>query len=182
MESIDKTIFEILDARADEIAADVSERDALDVLIRSGRYKQEYIQNDLFPKRSALQQKIRNASDAAINEAKALVNQYRQDTLNRNRLDPAEMTDDVKLLAPGIVLEQRDIIGMLERNAGNRTMTQIILRYAKEHDFETGLHFDDGHAEAEHAKDLEGVISLYAKWIDKPKAKQMLRTFFQVNE
>lgn len=62
------------------------------------------MKDDIYPKRDALRRKIETASEGAIQEARNLVAQYRADAAELNNLDPAELTDDVKLLQSGITL------------------------------------------------------------------------------
>ena len=178
--NIVQTVYDTLEARTDEISKTIAERDKLEEKAKSGRYTPQALQSDIYPKRDALRNQARNQAEAAIQEAKNLVSQYRADAAELNNLDPAELTDDVKLLQSGITLLPRDIQGILKRNAGNRTMTQIVLRYAKEHNIDTGgTYYIGGQPEEETARGLDTIISYYAKWIDKPNAKDMLTKFFQ---
>ena len=179
--NITQTVFDTLEARTAEISKDIAERDALEEKIMSGRYTQQALHTDIYPKRNALRRKIADASEAAIQEAKNLVNQYRADVAESNRLDPSQLTDDVKLLQPGIVLNPADIQGMLKRNEGNRTMLQVILRFAEANGIDTGkTYYIGGQAEENNARNLETILFYYKKWIDKPNAKDMLYKFFNV--
>lgn len=181
MDKITQAVYDTLATKTEEIRQDIEAREAVDALISSGRYNTQYVESDLRPKRDSLRMKINSASDSAIQEAQNLVNQYRKKAADRNKLDPAELTDDVKLLQPGIKLEPRDIQGMLERNSTNRTMTQIILRYAKENGIDTGgTLFVGGQEEEATARALEGILSYYRKWIATPDAKTMLDKFFGI--
>ena len=183
MDKITQAVYDTLATKAEEIRQDIEAREAVDALISSGRYNAKYVESDLRPKRDSLRMKINSASESAIQEAQNLINQYRKEAADRNRLDPAELTDDVKLLQPGIKLEPRDIQGMLERNGTNRTMTQIILRYAKENGIDTGgMWYVGGQQEEETARALEGTLSYYRKWIATPDAKKMLDKFFGIIE
>lgn len=178
--NIVQTVYSTLETRTDEISKDIAERDKLEEKIKSGRYSPQALKDDIYPKRDALRRKIQDASAGAIQEAKNLVEQYRQDAAKLNNLNPAELTDDVKLLQSGITLLPRDIQGILERNKGNRTMTQIVLRYAKEHDIDTGgTFYIGGQQEEQTARGLDTILLYYKNWIDKPNAKEMLTKFFQ---
>ncbi len=60
-------------------------------------------------------------------------------------------------------------------------MTQIVLRYAQEHNIDTGgTYYIGGKAEEDTARNLEAAVSYYRKWIDKAQAKHMLYKFFNV--
>lgn len=178
--NIVQTVYDTLGAHTDEISAVIAERDALDEKIKSGRYSAQALK-EMNPMRDSLKRQVRDMCDAALQDASKHIDQYKADAAALNNLDPAELTDDVKLLQSGITLLPRDIQGMLKRNEKNRTMTQIILRYAKEHDIDTGgNYYIGGQQEAETARNLETIVFYYKNWIDKPNAKEMLDKFFNV--
>ncbi len=102
--NIVQTIFNTLEARTDEIGKDIAERDQLEERIQSGRYSPQALKDDIYPKREKLRRKIDNAAEAAIQEARSLISQYRADVAELNNLYPAELTDDIKLLQAGITL------------------------------------------------------------------------------
>lgn len=180
--NIVKTVHTTLQKRADEIGKAVAEREKLEEKIKSGRYSSQTLNAEIRPKRDALRQEIRSSSDNAIKEAKALIEQYRKDADALNDLDPAEITDDIKLLQAGIPLLPRDIQAILKRNSGNRTMLQLTLRYAEEHKIDThGTFYVGGQQEKETADNLDEMLYYVAKYIDKPEAKEMIDKFFNMN-
>lgn len=175
------TVYNTLDNYTDEIGKTIAEQQKLEEKINSGRYSEQTLRNEVYPKRDELRHKINSMRDSALQAAKGIISQYRIDAAEKNNLDPAELTDDVKLLQAGIVLKPRDIQGMLKRNEDNRTMTQIILRYAEEHNIDTGkTYYVGGQQEEETARALDNIIHYYKNWIDKPNAKVMLNKFFQI--
>ena len=179
--NITQTVYETLDAKTDDIIGMGVACKQIEEKINSGRYSQKTIDNELKPKLQAMQNNQREACKNALDEARSLISQFREDNAKANQLNPAELTDDVKLLQSGIILKPRDIEGMLERNASNRTMTQIILRYAEEN--KIGIdrtYYIGGQEEEETAKALDNVIYYYKNWIDKPNAKAMLNRFFGI--
>lgn len=178
--NIVQTVYDSLEAATTEIDKTRSEYAAIEKKIKEGRYSNQTLQKEIYPKRDALRGKIRTDSARAIDSARELVNQYRQDAAKLDNLNPADITDDIKLLQAGIPLLERDVLAILERNQGNRTMTQLALRYAKEHGIDTKTYYIGGQAEAETANNLDGILSYYAKWIDKDNAHDMLRRFFNV--
>ena len=181
--NIVSTVFDTLDSRTEEIGKVMAERDALEEKIKANRYTPQVLKNEIYPKRDELRRKITSMCNTALKEAQSHIDQYRQDAAELNNLDPAELTDDVKLLQSGITLLPRDVQGMLKRNSGNRTMTQVILRYAQEHNIDTGgTYYIGGQAEEENARNLEGILYYYKNWIDKPNGREMLRKFFNVSE
>lgn len=178
--NIFETVYNSLVDSTEAIAKDVAEYAKTTKEVESGRFTQDAIQNEIFPKQNELRRKIRESSEKAIATANDIIKQYRIDVERMNELDPAEITDDINLLQDGIVLLPRDIRAMMRRNAENRTMTQIILRYAHEHDIDTSgiVYTGGGQREMENAKNLEEIVRYYAGWIDKPNAPEMLRKFF----
>lgn len=179
--NIFQTVYQSLEKSTNSISRSVAERERLEARIKSGRYTQQAIQQELTPQLEALKKQIAADSEKAIRDAKTLVEKYRADAEKLNNLDPAELTDDIKLFQTGIPLLPRDIQAILERNSGNRTMTQLALRYAKEHGIETGgTNYVGGEAERQTANNLDGIIRYYSRWIDKRNAKDVLRRFFNV--
>lgn len=178
--NIFQTVFDSLEADTTELDKLRTEYAALEAKIKEGRYSDQTLAKEIYPKRDALRRQISDSSARAIEKAKGIVNQYRQEAERLDDLDPAAITDDIKLLQAGIPLLPRDINAILERNKGNRTMTQLALRYAEEHGVEVNVHYVGGQAEKENADSLDGIISYYARWIDKDNAHNMLRKFFNV--
>lgn len=173
------TVYTTLKTRAAEIGKIVSQRDALETKISEGRYSRQTLEKEIFPQRDSLRQEIRIKSDGAIKEAKDLIAQYRKDAEALNDLDPSQLTDDIKLLQSGISLRPNDIQAILKRNSGNRTMLQLTLRYAEEHNIDThGTFYVGGQQEKETADNLEGILFYCAKYLDRPDAQTMLDKFF----
>ena len=173
------SVFEALEAATDDIAASVAQKEAVAAQIRSGKFSREELERNYFPKDAELKSKIRHDSEDAIRNAHRIVAAYREECEKKNVLDASLINDDAKFLQGNIKLNEKDINDLLERNADNRTMSILILRYAKEH----GLKVDGRHklrqqAEAKECDDLDAVISLYQRWIAHPRGKEMLNKFF----
>ena len=178
--NIVQTVYDTLAEATKEINPVIAQREDLEGKIRSNRYSSQALRDEIYPQRDALKRKIEGACSAAISKAKALVQQYRQDAAELDNLDPADITDDIKLFQSGIVLLPRDIQAILKRNANNRTMTQIALRYAQEHDIDMkGTFYIGGEAERQNADNLDTLIHYYEKWIDKGNGLEMLDKFFR---
>lgn len=175
------TVCDTLDAHTEQIALIIADRNALDEKIKSGRYSAETVQKELYPKRNALEQQIKAESDRAIQAAQALVEKYRADAEALDELNPADITEDIKLLQAGVPLLPRDIQAILKRSNGNRTMTQLTLRYAKEHGIDTdgAVYFDNTEAK-QIADGLDSILRYYANWIGTPNAQKMLHRFFSM--
>ena len=156
--NIVQTVYDTLEARTAEIAEIRTEYDKMEAMATSGKYTRKALEKDVFPKRDALKRQM------------------------QSNLDPLMLTEDIELLKPGIVLLPRDIAAILERNAGNKTMTQMTLRYAKEHGIDTrGIHVPNDNEETI-ARNLENIVYYYEKWIHTPRATKMLHTFFNIKD
>lgn len=178
--NITQTVYNNLFTATEEISESVAKQEELQAKIDSNRYTGDTIRKEIVPKMDQLKEEIRRKSDAALKNAQDLIDKYRAEAAEANVLNPADITDDVKLLQSGITLLPRDIQGILDRNKGNRTMTQIVLRYAQEHNIDTGgTYYTGGQQEEEIAKALEGILFYYKNWIGTPRAMQMLDKFFR---
>ena len=173
-------IYEFLVEKTDEVNKLIGTSDAIEEKIRSGRYSDAVNKNELRPQRDEIRLEIKAKSEQAIRDAREKVAEYRRTSELKNRLNPKELTDDIKLLRAGITLNAEDLRGMLERNSENRTMTQIILRYAKEHSIDIGVYYTGGNEEKATADELDNILNYYAEWIGTPKASDILDKFFGV--
>lgn len=171
--SVRKTLTEATDT-VQEIVKKAAE---IDAKINSGEYTQKKIDELMFEKHN-VKRELEEAKKSGLNAAKAIVKAYREEIERADQLSPAEITDDVKLLSVGVPLRKRDIDGMLERNAGNRTMTQIILRYANDHNIDVEARYIDTHNHAQSVEQVNNVLGYYEKWMDRGNAYEMIGKFF----
>lgn len=176
--NIFQTVFDSLEADIAALDKDKAEYADLEAKIKEGRYSNQTLTKDVYPKLYEMKRKIESGCTNAIQKARGLVAQYREDADRLNDLNPSDITDDIKLLQAGIPLLPRDINAILERNKDNRTMTQLALRYAEEHGIKVDAYYIGGQAEKENADSLDQLISYYAKWIDKENAHEILRKYF----
>lgn len=178
-ENIMSSIVSDLEARTNELAPIIEKAAKLDADIKSGRYSQTTIKDDLLPARDEVRAQIRNAQEAAKQAVVEKINAHITDLERLDALDPAELTDDCKLLSSGIPLNESDIRFMLERNAKNRSMSQIIIRYAREHDIKCDAAYLD-HSEA--IRNARAFPALANRWIDdymtSPQAVDILHQMF----
>ena len=172
-------VYESLSAATDSIAKTMEQSAAITAEIRSGKYSREELEKTYYPKSTELTLKIRHDAEAAIRDAHRLVAEYRAECEAKNVLDASMINDDAKLLQAGVNLTEKDIDDLLERNTDNRTMTEIIKRYAKEHKIRiSGRHIDRLQEENRMCDNVDFVISMYQRWIRHPKGKEMLDKFF----
>ena len=136
--------------------------------IKSGRYSAEYVKKHLIPKSDSLRREIEAVRTNANKEAQRICDEYIEELRAQDDLDPALLTDDVKLLQAGVNLKPRDISAMLKRNADNHTMTQVILRYCKENDIDTGgVHYLGNKQTINNVSVVPYTVKTTLKWSDK---------------
>lgn len=181
MENIMSSIVSDLEARTNELAPAIEKAAKLEADIKSGRYTQKAIKDELLPARDAARAQIEAAQEAARNAVVEKINAHITDLERMDALNPAELTDDCKLLSSGIALTESDIRFMLERNAKNRSMAQIILRYAKEHGIKTDVAYVD-HSEAiNNARAFPALANRWIKdYMTTPQALEVLHQMFGV--
>lgn len=177
--NIVEAVYSSLRDSTEKIVKAATERDALEAKIKEGRYSSQALRDEIYPRADVLRARVRDDITDALATAHGLVKEYEADIATMNDLDPAEITDDIKLLQAGVPLLPNDIKAILRRNSTNRTMTQIALRYAQEHNIDTGgTFYIGGEAERETAKNLHNMIDLYAKYLDRQDGPEMLDRFF----
>ena len=179
-DNIIQSVYNSLYEGTEGVSKDIADYNAVTADIDSGRFSEVAIREELFPKKTELKTKIEHDSAAVIKNAQALIDQYRADAAELNNLNPADITDDIKLLQSGVTLLPRDIQAILKRNEGNRTMTQMALRYAQEHNIETGQYYVGVQQEEQTARKLEEILKYYEKYIGQPDADKVLNRFFGI--
>lgn len=120
-----------------EASADVRDLEA-----SRKNYTAEYVNGTLNPKIKALQKKMQAMRDEGKRTVSEMCDTYRKELMEQDQLDPEKITADINLLNAGISLNADDLKTMIARNSGNRTMQQLILRYAADHKIETGLQYN----------------------------------------
>lgn len=105
---------------------------------RSGKLSQEYITKTIDPEIRSLKREIEDLKEAGKKTVEKYCEEYRAELIDEDSLHGADLTDDARLLSSGITLKKRDLDSMLNRNSENRTMVQLILRYAKENGIDLG--------------------------------------------
>lgn len=179
--NITEQVYTALRESTEAISKDVAEYAALDKKSKSGKLTEKGKKEDLWPAMNNLRIKIRNDSEAAIRNAEKMVAEYREASARLNDLDPELITNDIKLLQAGVTLLPRDLEAILERNKGNRTMIQIVGRYARQNKIDlTGIwgKYAPSNEEANIANNLDGILRYYSRWINKANAREMLDSFF----
>ena len=177
-------LINILNEKADAIGKLATRRDELERDIKSGRFTSAAVGKELQPELMNVRVAISETKDETRRAVAQLVNRYVGELERADALNPDEVNEgDVKLLNSGVELTKRDLTVMLERNQGNRTMTQMILRWARAHDVDMGLAFIGNEKLIADAKQLPGVVGLWiSHWADQPNAKDMIQKMFGAGE
>ena len=179
--NIIETVYDTLKESTKEVQKVVEEKTQLEEKVRTGRYSVKTVNDEIKPRIDDLKQKILSMKEKTFADAKALVDGYRNEIDEQNNLDPKEINDDIKLLQAGIPLTVRDVEAILKRNENNRTMTQLAIRYAAQHDLkiENSYKFEREQNEAKAVADaLDQALTYFPNWIDTGKAYDMLDKFF----
>ena len=166
-----------------EVQKIVAEQNDLEKRVKAGRYSAETVQNEIKPRIDDLKQRILSMKEKTFADAKALVDGYRNEIDEQNNLDPKEINDDIKLLQTGIPLTVRDVEAILKRNENNRTMSQLAIRFAAQHDLkiENSYRFEREQNEAKAVADaLDQALTYFPNWIATDKAFDMLDKFFGI--
>lgn len=179
MDNVMQTVINELTNRADEIAKLRGEVARLDETIKSGRASQQVIERELQPARTDARIQITRCKEAALRTVAGIVNQHIKELENADTVKPDELNDDLKVLNSGISLTKRDLQVMLERNSDNRTMSRMILQWAREHGIDTGTAYVGNEQAIENARNINSAASLYVNhWIDSDKAHEMVQKMF----
>lgn len=173
-----------LEKSMNEIQTTTAEIASLEDKRKSGRYSRETLRDEIIPAISAAKSRLEAQKRAASADAKAIIDAFRQKVDDDNQLNPAEITDDIKLLQSGLPLYECDLKAMLSRNANNKTMSQLILRYAEEREMYNVGRYIGGTAERQLADSLDGITDSFVnQWIDSQEdAAEMLGSYFTDSE
>lgn len=176
-----KTIYDDLTERVEAAAPIVQKIAQLRKDIESGRFSDKAIKDELTPALSNASVQLSRAKDEAKLSTQRLVNQCIEALKDEDTLNPADLTDDVKLLTSGLQLTPRDIKVMLERNKTNRTMSLAILRYAREHDIETGTVYVGNEQHIAALREFPSLVNAYVDhYMGMADAREMLTRMFGI--
>lgn len=181
MKNIMNAVVMELEKRTDAIAPIAEKARQLQNDINGKQYSTQKVNNELYPRLYETRREIEAAQEETRRAVDDLVNKHIADLEQLDALNSADLTDDVRLLNAGITLNARDILTLLEKNAGNRTMQLILTRYAAEHAIDIGRVVLVGHErEIQAARTIPGTAKLFiAHHITKPNARQILDKMFR---
>ena len=181
-------VASIVKESTEDIQQDVQQREEILKKMNSNDYSAEWKTMTGRPAADKLRRTIGEKKDATQRAVEKALSEYIEAAEAEDALNPDELTDDVKLLNLAMPLELQDIKQMLARNEGNRTMTQLILRYAKAHEMTDAMraagmrpiYFTKSEEARATAEAVRSTTRLYVDhWIDHPtKAADMLQEFY----
>lgn len=131
---------------------------------RSGKLSREYVMKTIDPEISGLKKAIEEMKVEGKKDIESLCEEYTGELIDEDSLHGEDLTDDAKLLNSGITLTKRDLESMLKRNSGNRTMTQVITRYAKEKDIDLGVYYVGNNETLALVKAVPYTTEIVLKW------------------
>ncbi|MBR6171569.1 MAG: hypothetical protein IKQ49_00125 [Eubacterium sp.] len=157
-------LMEIIENGHKEYKAKAAEYAKLKQEREEGHFSMDYLQKVILPEMSRIKSKL---DDIQWNTKKAiaeLTNEQKKAISALDRLNAEELTADAELLKGGYPLKVADLEGIIERNAGNRTMEQLVLRYAEEHGLPLGLIYERAEEEAKTYDAINYAADTVVKW------------------
>lgn len=106
--------------------------------VRSGKYTQEYI-NELEAQIRVLKKEIEDEAHVRQKNVSSLIREMEQTLKEEVSLRGEDITADARLLE--YTLKEEEVVTLLERHSSNPTMTQLILKYAKDHGMDLKIQF-----------------------------------------
>ena len=135
-------VVKVLNDSHNECLAIADQIEDYESRIKSGNYSDQYTKETLQPKIDAWRRSIDEIKDQSRRSVHDLTAKFVEEVRRADELNPADMTDDCKLLNVGVKLTANDLRAIVNRNPNNRTMLQLVLRYADEHGIDTGMTYD----------------------------------------
>lgn len=150
---------------------------------KSGVYSQKYVNEELTPQIYNARQEIEGIYIDAMNRAKMLCEKHIADVAQTETLKGADITEDAKLFNVGVSLNKSDIMAIISRNKGNKTMEQLAFRYANDHNIKLDdVYVPETENAIKSAKNIIGMIDMYSKYIKEDNAEEMLEKFFSADD
>lgn len=164
------------------IQKNISEMGKLDSMIEykqkkidSGMFDERYLEKTLYPEMKRLKEELSGQKDAAVACVRSLCDDYINELRAKEVLKPSELNDDILLLQTGIKLDSADLAVLLERNANNPTMAQLLFKYAKQNGIDVGNMTFTGHQPViDSVEALAKTAETVIKWHDRPNVFEQL--------
>lgn len=142
-----------------------------------GHFSLEYLNNDILPKMNGLRQEMRSTQEKTLEKVRELTEEIKNEISKSDQIKPEELTEDVKLLQGGLSLREKDIEGIIERNENNRSMIQLALRYAEEHNLKVDTLYISGESELRQFDEIGNAIGTVVKWFDTDNERYYQRIY-----
>ena len=137
---------------------------------RDNKYSAEYKQ--IFAEQARQERRnIERVIEDGKKACQAVCDEYTAELRDADALRGADVNDDMKLLQGGVKLSSNDVQSVLNRNSSNRTMTQLILRYAEENGIETGMRYVGNKFKIDKVNSAMTAVDVALKWWNDPAAK-----------
>lgn len=174
-------VLESLEKDHEAIGEVYAELEETRAAIASRRYSDEVIARELTPKARELERRIADMRTDAVGRAQAIVQDWAEEREAQDVLDPKELTDDAKLLTGGFPLEVADLMAILERTSGNRTMELLTVRYADDHGISLqGAHELRRGRYRQDAANLTSALGYTRDYLGKPTGWATIQRMFTV--
>lgn len=178
-----ETLTSDLKEGLDKVASLASDLKKVDADISSGTFSEDHVRVVLRPKNAEIRKQIERAQEDARKTAQVTIDKFAKELRDADALNPAELTDDVRILELGTTLRKKDILAILERNADNRTMTQLALRAAEDRGIALGgLRYTTNESRARHAEALRYVVDVALRWSTEPEKRIFEKLFGEGSE
>ena len=159
------SVVEVVEKRIKEINDTKAEIQKLEKMNASGVYSDKRMKENEI-KIKELRNNLDTVRIYGKQEVTELCEKYASELSAEDALKGSELTEDAKLLNSGIKLNKRDYEAMLERNKGNRTMTQLIYRSAEEAGLKMG-NYTGNSATISALRSVPYTAEVCMKWADK---------------
>lgn len=134
---------------------------------RDNKYSAEYKQ--IFAEQARQQRReIERVVYESRKACQAICDEFTAELRDADTLQGADINDDMKLLQCGVKLSQSDIHSMLKRNSSNRTMTQLILRYAEDNGIDAGVRYIGNKLKIDKVNSAMSAVDVALKWWHDP--------------
>ena len=161
---------EIVSEGYDNYRAKFEKYDALRVAREKGEYSYEYLSKEVIPKMDQLRREMREIQEGVRREVGRLTADRIEVLRFFDIIKPEELTADAELLSGGLILKEKDVQAIIDRNQGNRTMTQLAMRYADQHKMRVYSTYVGAEALKSSYKNVDNAVGMVVKWYDSPGA------------
>lgn len=143
----------------------VKERKDLQDMVESGNYSYEYLRDTIHPRLREIRDELSRIRYRVNDGAQSLTDQIKEGLEELDALNPEELTEDAKLFQSGIPLRKNDLEQIIKRNPGNRTMAQLVFRYAEDNKIDLGGNYVNARSAGNYFNQIRGNVNYVSRWI-----------------